>query len=37
LNSGAIPEPASWAMLLGGLGVVGTALRRRSSRKTVAA
>lgn len=37
LNSGTIPEPASWAMLLGGLGVVGTALRRRSSRKTVAA
>lgn len=37
LNSGAIPEPASWAMLLGGLGVVGTVLRRRSDRKTVAA
>ncbi|WP_303784608.1 PEPxxWA-CTERM sorting domain-containing protein [Sandarakinorhabdus limnophila] len=37
LNSGAVPEPASWAMLLGGLGVVGTALRRRGSRKTVAA
>jgi len=37
LNSSAVPEPASWAMLLGGLGVVGTALRRRGSRKTVAA
>ncbi|WP_193743230.1 PEPxxWA-CTERM sorting domain-containing protein [Sandarakinorhabdus sp. AAP62] len=32
-----IPEPASWAMLMGGLGLVGAALRRRSSRKIVAA
>jgi hypothetical protein len=37
LNAGAIPEPASWALLVGGLGLVGTALRRRSGRKTVAA
>lgn len=37
LNAGAIPEPASWVMLLGGLGVVGTALRRRGNRKIVAA
>ncbi len=25
----AIPEPASWALMLGGFGLVGTALRRR--------
>jgi hypothetical protein len=25
----AVPEPASWAMMLGGFGVVGSALRRR--------
>lgn len=37
LNSGTIPEPANWAMLLGGLSVVGTAMRSRSSRKIVAA
>jgi hypothetical protein len=37
LNAGTIPEPASWALLVGGLGLVGTALRRRSGRKTVAA
>lgn len=24
-----VPEPASWAMLIGGLGAIGTALRRR--------
>lgn len=27
---GAIPEPASWAMMIGGFGLVGAALRRRS-------
>lgn len=26
---GAIPEPATWAMMIGGMGVVGGALRRR--------
>lgn len=26
---GAVPEPASWAMMIGGLGLVGGAMRRR--------
>lgn len=25
----AVPEPASWAMMIGGMGVIGTAMRRR--------
>ena len=33
--TGAVPEPASWAMLLGGFALIGNALRRR--RITVAA
>jgi hypothetical protein len=33
--SGAVPEPESWAMLITGFGIVGTAMRRR--RITVAA
>jgi hypothetical protein len=32
LASGAVPEPASWAMMLGGFGLVGGALRRRQQR-----
>jgi hypothetical protein len=28
-NLSAVPEPASWALLLSGFGLVGTALRRR--------
>ena len=28
-GSGAVPEPASWAMMIGGLGLVGAAMRRR--------
>lgn len=28
--SGAVPEPATWAMMLFGFGIVGSALRRRS-------
>jgi hypothetical protein len=27
---GAVPEPASWALMLGGFGLVGAALRRRT-------
>ena len=27
--SGAVPEPASWAMLIAGFGLVGVAARRR--------
>jgi len=30
----AVPEPASWAMMIGGMGLVGAVLRRR--RATVA-
>jgi hypothetical protein len=26
---GAVPEPATWALMLGGFGIAGTALRRR--------
>lgn len=29
ITFGAVPEPASWAMMIGGLGLMGTALRRR--------
>jgi hypothetical protein len=28
-QSGAVPEPASWALMLGGFGLVGSAMRRR--------
>jgi hypothetical protein len=30
-GSGAIPEPATWAMLITGFGLIGTALRRRTA------
>ncbi|CAM3290735.1 hypothetical protein SPAN111604_14875 [Sphingomonas antarctica] len=30
--SGAVPEPASWAMMVGGFGLLGGALRRRSAK-----
>jgi hypothetical protein len=35
-DTGAVPEPASWAMLIAGFGLVGAAARRRRT-KTVAA
>jgi PEP-CTERM motif len=28
---GAVPEPASWALMLGGFGLIGAAMRRRQS------
>jgi hypothetical protein len=37
LAAGAIPEPATWALLIIGFGAVGTAMRRRQSTNTVAA
>ena len=30
----AVPEPATWAMMIGGMGLVGTAMRRRSRMVT---
>ena len=33
----AVPEPATWAMMLGGFGLLGFAARRRSAVKVVAA
>lgn len=30
---GTVPEPASWAMLVAGFGIVGAALRRQPRRK----
>lgn len=33
--SGAVPEPATWAMMLVGFGAVGSAMRRRSARTAV--
>ncbi len=32
----AVPEPASWALMIGGLGLTGAALRRRARKTTVA-
>jgi len=31
----AVPEPATWAMMIGGFGLVGTAMRRRKSQVRV--
>lgn len=30
-NAGAVPEPASWALMIGGFGMAGTMLRRRKA------
>jgi len=34
-STGAVPEPASWAMLIAGFGLTGTAMRRRSRHSRV--
>jgi hypothetical protein len=31
IATGAVPEPASWALMIGGFGLVGSAMRRRQS------
>ena len=36
-GGGEVPEPASWAMMLAGFGMVGFSARRRNSRMVVAA
>ncbi|MBO9575961.1 MAG: PEP-CTERM sorting domain-containing protein [Sphingobium sp.] len=35
-TAGAVPEPASWAMMIGGLAVVGGAMRRRATKVSFA-
>jgi hypothetical protein len=35
LAPGAVPEPASWALMLGGFGLTGAAMRRRTRAKFV--
>ena len=35
-NSGAVPEPATWALMLGGFGLAGAALRRRRAASATA-
>ena len=32
--SGAVPEPATWAMMIGGFGMIGFAMRRRNAVKS---
>lgn len=34
-NDGAVPEPATWAMMLAGFGLVGAASRRRSEHRAI--
>jgi hypothetical protein len=35
-STGAVPEPASWAMLIAGFGLTGAAMRRRRVTAAVA-
>ena len=35
-NAGAVPEPATWAMMIGGLGVIGASMRRRARATALA-
>ena len=35
LTGGAVPEPATWAMMIAGFGLTGAAMRRRKSRVAV--
>ena len=32
VNPGAVPEPASWALMIAGFGLVGSAMRRKAAR-----
>ncbi len=36
-STGAVPEPATWAMMIGGFGLVGGAMRRRGTKVAFAA
>src|SRR3546814_11958625 len=36
VNFGAVPEPASWTMMITGFGLVGAAMRRRKAAATLA-
>lgn len=36
LNRAAVPEPASWAMMVGGFGMLGAAMRRRKAKASFA-
>lgn len=35
LSTGAVPEPATWAMMIGGFGLIGAAARRRTRMNVV--
>ncbi|THD57392.1 MAG: PEP-CTERM sorting domain-containing protein [Phenylobacterium sp.] len=35
-NAAAVPEPASWALMIGGLGMAGATLRRRRATAATA-
>lgn len=37
VSAGAVPEPATWAMMIAGFGLVGSAMRRRRGNLAVAA